>query len=145
MAAKDQDELLSSTSKEISEAFDCDVLILLPEKSGLLQVAAQTGKGMTVDERKLGVATWVFQNGQAAGRGTETLSSASLFYMPLKAHGGIVGVLAVAQKKPDLVLLPEQRRLLESLANIVALELSREVPPSLVTYDKRSFGRWWVR
>lgn len=145
MAAKNQEELLSSASKEISEAFDCDVLILLPEKSGLLRVAAQTGKGMTVDERKLGVATWVFQNGQVAGRGTETLSSASLFYMPLKAHGGIVGVLAVAQKKPDLVLLPEQRRLLESLANIVALELSREVAPSLVTYDKRSFGRWWVR
>lgn len=145
MAAKNQEELLSSASKEISEAFDCDVLILLPEKSGLLRVAAQTGIGMTVDERKLGVATWVFQNGQVAGRGTETLSSASLFYMPLKVHGGIVGVLAVAQKKPDLVLLPEQRRLLESLANIVALELSREVSPSLVTYDKRSFGRWWVR
>lgn len=145
MSAKNKEELLSSAGKEISEVFDCDVLILLPEESGLLKVAAQTGKGMTVDERRLGVATWVFQNGQVAGRGTETLSSASLFYMPLKAHGGIVGVLAVAQKKPDMVLLPEQRRLLESLANIVALELSREVPPSLVTYDKRSFGRWWVR
>jgi two-component system sensor histidine kinase KdpD len=145
MATKNKEELLGSASKEIAEAFDCDVLILLPEESGLLKVAAQTGKGMTVDERKIGVANWVFQNGQAAGRGTETLSSASLFYMPLKAQGGIVGVLGVDLKKPDLVLLPEQRRLLESLANIVALALSREVPPSLITYDKRSYGMWWIK
>jgi two-component system sensor histidine kinase KdpD len=145
MATKNKEELLGMASKEIAEAFDCDVLILLPEESGLLKVAAQTGKGMTVDERKLGVANWVFQNGQMAGRGTETLSSASLFYMPLKAQGGIIGVLVVDLKKPGLVLLPEQRRLLESLANIVALALSREVPPSLITYDKRSYGMWWNR
>lgn len=145
MATRDREDLLRIASKEISEAFDCDVLIFLPEESGLLRVAAQTGKEMTVTERRLGVATWVFQNGQPAGRGTETLSSASLFYMPLKAHGGIVGVLAVALKKPDLVLSPEQRRLLESLANIIALALSREVPPSLITRDKRSYGMWWAR
>jgi len=98
-----------------------------------------------IDERKLGVANWVFQNGQMAGRGTETLSSASLFYMPLKAQGGIVGVLAVDLKRPDMTLSPEQRRLLESLANIVALSLSREVLPSLITHDKRSYGMWWNR
>jgi two-component system sensor histidine kinase KdpD len=145
MAAKNKEELLNSASKGIAEAFDCDVLILLPEESGLLNVAARIGEGMTVDERKLGVATWVFQHGQTAGRGTETLSSASLFYMPLKAHEGIVGVLGIGLKKPDQVMLPEQRRLLESFANIVALALSREVQPTLITYDKRGFGQWWVR
>lgn len=145
MAAKNKEELLNSASKGIAEAFDCDVLILLPEESGLLTVAARIGEGMTVDERKLGVATWVFQHGQTAGRGTETISSASLFYMPLKAHEGIVGVLGIGLKKPDQVMLPEQRRLLESFANIVALALSREVQPTLITHDKRGFGQWWVR
>jgi len=145
MAAKNKEELLSSASKGIAEAFDCNVLILLPEESGLLKVGTQIGEGMTVDERKLGVATWVFQHGQMAGRGTDTLSSASLFYIPLKAHDGIVGVLGIDLKKPDLTQLSEQRRLLESFANIVALALSREVQPSLITYDKRSFGRWWIR
>ena len=77
------------------------------------------------DERKLGVATWVYQHGQPAGHGTQTLSSATFLYLPLKTKDVTVGVLGVGLGKGDKFLLPEQRRLLEAFTNILALAVAR--------------------
>ena len=112
---------------EIAEAFQCEVMILLPDETGKLQVRAQEGEHMIFDERRLGVATWVFEHDQPAGRGTETLSSASLFYLPLHAKEVTVGVMGVSLGEPDRLLSPEQRRLLESFASIVAMSLARSL------------------
>lgn len=125
MAAEDQDSLLRYSAKEISEAFQCEVMILLPDENGTLEVRAQMGEHMIFDERRFGVATWVFENGQPAGRGTETLSSASLFYLPLHAKEVTVGVMGVSLGESGRLLSPEQRRLLESFASIIALSLAR--------------------
>ncbi len=125
MAAEDIDSILDHATKEISEAFECQVMILLPDKSGKLQVRAQLGDQIVFDERKLGVATWVFEHGQPAGRGTETLSSATLFYQPLKAKEITVGVLGVRLGGIDRLLSPDQRRLMESFANIIAMAIVR--------------------
>lgn len=125
MAAEGREELLRYAAKEISDAFQCEVAILLPDETGQLKVQAQIGEHIIFDERMLGVATWVFEHGQPAGRGTETLSSASLFYLPLQAKEATVGVMGVSLGKPDRLLSSEQRRLLESFASIIALALAR--------------------
>ena len=127
MAAEDQGSLLRYAAKEIAEAFRCEVMILLPDFNGKLEVRAQMGEHMIFDERKLGVATWVFEHDQPAGRGTETLSSASLFYLPLHAKEVTVGVMGVSLGAPERLLSPEQRRLLESFASIIALTVARTV------------------
>ena len=85
---------------------------------------------MIFDERKLGVAIWVFEHGQMAGRGTETLSSASLFYLPLHAKEVTVGVIGVSLGDSDRLLSTEQRRLLESFASIIALIVVRTMGAS---------------
>jgi two-component system sensor histidine kinase KdpD len=118
---------LRYAAKEIAEAFRCEVMILLPDFNGKLEVRAQMGEHMIFDERKLGVATWVFEHDQPAGRGTETLSSASLFYLPLHAKEVTVGVMGVSLGAPERLLSPEQRRLLESFASIIALTVARTV------------------
>ncbi len=125
MDTNDLDILLRFGAKEIAEAFECKVLILLPDGSGNLQLREKIGEDVSFDERKLGVATWVFQHGKEAGRGTDTLSSASFFYLPLKTGETTIGVLGIGNGKSDNFLLPEQRRLLEAFANILALALSR--------------------
>jgi len=130
MAAGNPDELLRYAAKEIAEAFECEVMILLPDEMGVLKVRSQMGEHMIFDERRLGVATWVFEHSQPAGRGTETLSSASLFYLPLQAKDVTVGVMGVSLGKPDRLLSPEQRRLLESFASIIAMSLARSSPLS---------------
>ena len=138
MSADNLESLLRYATKEIAEAFECEVMILLPDENRKLQVRAQMGEHLVFDERRLGVATWVFEHGQPAGRGTETLSSATLFYLPLKAKEVTVGVLGVSLGKPDRLLSPEQRRLLESFASIIAMALARNLPaPEPSDIDKR--------
>lgn len=144
MAARNHVELLDFATKNIAEAFECDVKIFLPGKARELQVKAQTGERRPLDERELGVATWVFQHGLPAGQGTDTLSSATWSYLPLKTDEDVVGVLAVRLGKPGQTLLPEQKRLLEAFANVVALALAR-ITPSFWKEDKRSFGMWWLK
>jgi two-component system sensor histidine kinase KdpD len=138
MSADNLESILRYATKEIAEAFECEVMILLPDENRKLQVRAQMGEHLVFDERRLGVATWVFEHGQPAGRGTETLSSATLFYLPLKAKEVTVGVLGVSLGKPDRLLLPEQRRLLESFASIIAMALARNLPaPEPSDIDKK--------
>lgn len=138
MSADNLESLLRYATKEIAEAFECEVMILLPNENRKLEVRAQMGEHLVFDERRLGVATWVFEHGQPAGRGTETLSSATLFYLPLKAKEVTLGVLGVSLGKPDRLLSPEQRRLLESFASIIAMALARNLPaPEPMDIDKR--------
>ncbi len=125
MAAENIEELLQNSVKEIAEAFECEAMILLPDENGRLSVRSQMGEGIIFDERNLGVATWVLQHGQPAGHGTETLSSATFSYLPLMTKEVTVGVLGVGLSKSDQLLLPEQRRLLEAFASILALALFR--------------------
>ena len=128
MAVEGLEELLRYATKEIAKAFQCEVLILLPNESGQLIPRAQMGETLIFDERKLGVATWVFLHGKPAGCGTETLSSASMFYLPLKAEEVPLGVMGVRLRQPGRCLRPEQRRLLEAFASIIALALARTMP-----------------
>jgi two-component system sensor histidine kinase KdpD len=143
MSADNLESILRYATKEIAEAFECEVMILLPDENRKLEVRAQMGEHLVFDERRLGVATWVFEHGQPAGRGTETLSSATLFYLPLKAKEVTVGVLGVSLGKPDRLLSPEQRRLLESFASIIAMALARNLPaPEPTDIDKRYTFRY---
>jgi two-component system sensor histidine kinase KdpD len=130
MAAGNLEELLRYAAKEIAEAFECEVMILLPDENGRLSVRSQIGEHMIFDERNLGVATWVFQHAKPAGHGTETLSSATFSYLPMRTKEVTVGVLGVGLSKADQLLLPEQRRLLEAFANILALALFRSTSAS---------------
>ncbi len=125
------EELLHYAAKGIADAFECEVMILLPDETGQLKVHAQVGEHAIFDERKLGVATWVYRHGQQAGHGTETLSSATFSYLPLMTKEVTIGVLGVGLGRADQLLLPERRRLLEAFTNILALALSRSTSSSI--------------
>ncbi len=72
-----------------------------------------------------GVAQWVFDNQQAAGRGTNTLPSSPALYVPLKAPMRVRGVLAILLPEGSRGLLPDEVRLLETCAAQIALALER--------------------
>jgi two-component system sensor histidine kinase KdpD len=125
MGARTSGELLNLITKSISEAFDCEVRIFLPSRYGQLQVVAPEKDSGIIEERELGIATWVFQRGLKAGRGTDTLSSTSWSYFPLKANETIAGVLGINLRRSGQHLQSDQRQLMDSFANIIALALGR--------------------
>jgi len=71
------------------------------------------------------VATWAFEHGQPAGRGTDTLPAARLRYLPLSTARGKVGVLGVWPTEAGRYLTPEQRRLLDAFASLAAVAIER--------------------
>ncbi len=71
------------------------------------------------------LARWCVEHAEAAGIGTNTLPALPLLYLPLKAPMRVRGVLVMAPNTPRSVLVPEQRRLLDTIATQIAIALER--------------------
>ena len=120
-----QENLLTIALRHVAEVFDAGVVALLPDADGKLHQAHLPSAMHPPLEADLAVAQWVFDHGQTAGRGTDTLPGSEALYLPLKDSAETLGVLAVSPQELRQVLLPEQRRLLETFASQIALALER--------------------
>lgn len=125
MTASNLEEILNKAAAHISEAFQCNIVILLPDEGNQLQVEEKQGD-IEFDEKEKAVAVWVYKNGLAAGKNTQTLSSAKWHYLPLKSEEVTFGVLGFTPNQQDSFLSSEQQRLLESFANIIAMSLKKK-------------------
>ncbi len=121
--AVDLDGIMRAVLTHISQTLGREVVVLLPEGSTVKPRALSPG--FTLSENELAVATWAFQHGQSAGRGTDTLPAASVHYLPLRTARGVVGVLGVKPSDPNHRLSPDQRRLLDAFASQAALAIER--------------------
>jgi two-component system sensor histidine kinase KdpD len=118
-------DILNRAVCSVVEAFDSDVVILLPGASGALELTAKSRVDLELNEMEKAVATWVYKNGRHAGKGTNTLSSAKWYYVPLKIRDNVLGVICLMKLEVDKTFSPEQKRLLESFASMIALALSK--------------------
>ena len=82
----------------VGETMNAQVAILLPERESL-KIGAGPGD-FSLGEKEISVALWTFRNGQMAGRGTETLSSAGLLYLPLQTHMAMELEPALPARRP---------------------------------------------
>jgi two-component system sensor histidine kinase KdpD len=99
----------------------CALYILGPDDR--LKLASREESGMHALESAL--AQWVYDHGQAAGAGTQTVSNSPLLYLPLKAPMRVRGVLAVETLAADSLARPDARRQLEAYATLIAIALER--------------------
>ena len=100
-AAGSLDSIVDAVVNNIAEVFGREVTVLLAgsEARDRLEVWGHSS-GFLLNERERTVAVWAFDHGQAAGRGTDTLSSAVARYLPLKTARGTVGVLGIKPIDP---------------------------------------------
>jgi two-component system, OmpR family, sensor histidine kinase KdpD len=115
--------ILDAIIKNIGESFDAGVAILLSEGERL--EVKTSSKDIILDMNELAVADWAFRNRQPAGRGTETLVSADLLYLPLQTRTEALGVLGVKLPGDADYSSPEQRRLLDAFASQATLAIER--------------------
>src|SRR4029453_12713786 len=71
----------------------------------------------------MAVARWLLDHAGSAGAETDAPSAAGKLYLPLKAPMRPRGVLVVEPADPADLMVPEQRRLLETCAALKAIRL----------------------
>ncbi|MHB8354441.1 MAG: two-component system sensor histidine kinase KdpD [Burkholderiales bacterium] len=120
--------LMTQQIAEISQrfaekGFNARAAIVLADEKGRLLEPIQVPGGLpTVD---IGISQWAFDHGTEAGCGTDTLPGIPLLYLPLNAPMRTRGVLALEPSYPQRLMAPEQRRLLDTFARLIAISLER--------------------
>ncbi|MCK9583117.1 MAG: DUF4118 domain-containing protein [Endomicrobiales bacterium] len=125
MTAEGLDNIFERAVKSISDAFESSVVIFLPDDAGKLKLKARDKDDIFLSETENAVAVWVYNNGQSAGRSTNTLSSTSWYYLPIKIQENTIGVVGIRTADKARFLTPEQDQLLESFVSVVALAIKK--------------------
>jgi len=116
------EKTLEVTTRHVTSVFSATCRMLLPDARDKLQIPLEDVNTWRIDP---GVAQWCFENRKPAGMGTDTLSNSDIRYVPLPGTMKVRGVLAVEFKAMEPVRIPEQVRLLETIATQVGQTLER--------------------
>ena len=106
------DDVLATGVDQLGRVFDAEVAILL-SRGEHLDRQPHRASTFGVHDKDFAVATWVFDNGKRAGRGTATLPEASALFFPLRTPGRTVGVIGI-RTRHDMPLNFDQELLLET-------------------------------
>jgi two-component system, OmpR family, sensor histidine kinase KdpD len=118
------DDVLWATAYQTALMLKVWVVLLLPERG---TIAVKTGYPPEdiLDEADIAAAKWAWENNRVAGRGSDTLPGAKRLFLPMHTGRGAIGVMGIDSDKPGPLLTPDQRRLLDALADQGALAIER--------------------
>jgi two-component system sensor histidine kinase KdpD len=122
-AAGDVEGILQAAIKNVEESLEARLVVFLAEGKNLQIKAAS--HDLHLDMKELAVADWSFNNRMPAGRGTETLISSSLLYLPLQTTAGVLGVFGIKLKGEADFESQEHRRLLNAFVFQATLAIER--------------------
>ncbi len=111
----------------VADATGSDAALYLPDRSNVFTLmAASNPEGrLATDRNEGGVAGWVFEYGQEAGPGTDTLPGARGLYVPLKWEDEILGVLGIDVSEETNSDLARKKVLLLAFAGLATLALNK--------------------
>lgn len=121
-SARGVDKLIDIAASYMASVFNSDVLVLLAVDDRL-EVRSGYGAKLTLTAKDFSVAQWVYDLGQVAGLGTDTLPFSDAIYIPLLSSQKPIGVLRIKPKNSGTLFTPEQTHLLEACANQIALAI----------------------
>ena len=98
----------------LAAEFNARSALLVADDKDKLLPPMMAGEAPSIDQA---IAQWSFDKGEAAGHGTDTLPASPVLYLPLSAPMRVRGVLAVQPRDSTRLIVPEQRRLLDTCAS----------------------------
>jgi two-component system sensor histidine kinase KdpD len=116
------EQVATISAQFLTAEFGARSALLVADDNNKLQAPLITGDAPQVD---LAIAQWAFDKAEPAGYGTDTLPSSSTLYLPLSAPMRVRGILAVQPRDTTRLVVPEQRRLLDTCASLLAISLER--------------------
>jgi two-component system, OmpR family, sensor histidine kinase KdpD len=121
-AALMPEQIVEIGTRVLQAEFEARAVFLLPGADDRLVVDQGPDDPMPVDA---GLAAWALAHAEDAGQGTGTLPASPMRYVPLKAPMRVRGVVALALRHPQRLIVPEQRRLLDTFASLLGVGLER--------------------
>jgi two-component system sensor histidine kinase KdpD len=118
--------LFGTAGKQLGEIFDGEVVIYARESPGAVTLRFGSETSVAKHEINAVVAQWVADHDQVAGAGTDTLPNATALFVTLTGSQRTLGTIGVRPKDSERFSDPEQRRLLETCASLIALSLERD-------------------
>jgi two-component system, OmpR family, sensor histidine kinase KdpD len=117
------DEIAQIMIRQLAKTFTEPAFVLFPSADGELRVWARSQPESRLTNEEHGAARWVFENGEPAGSGTQTLYGIKTYFEPVKAEKTALGVVGIQMDVGDM--MPEQRQLLGALINLASLSVAR--------------------
>jgi len=121
--AKTQQDIFETLANQMHNFGPGAFAVLLPGPTGLHIEAGDPD--YPLDDKEITIVLWAYNNHQIAGYGTDNLPAGRGYYIPVKTHRKIWGLMAFAFEKPEEVLTPENKELFETMAFLGALALER--------------------
>jgi two-component system, OmpR family, sensor histidine kinase KdpD len=123
--ARDVDAMVETAVRHIGQMLQVHAQVLLCDESGQIVSQTQRPPAGQRPELSLEIARWVAAKAQRAGFGTGQFPAESARYLPLRGSRATIGVLVLAPAVSAELLLSEPQRLLEAIADQLALALER--------------------
>ena len=124
-SVSDVEQVLQTGLHHVSDVFDCELILLLPDRTGRLAISSRYPSRAEEDPEDLATAEWVYAHDQSAGLGTVNFPDGRALHLPLPSSRGTIGVLAVRPEAGQRPFTTEQRHLLETFANRMSLAVER--------------------
>ncbi|HEX3863235.1 MAG TPA: sensor histidine kinase KdpD [Stellaceae bacterium] len=120
------DDLLWATAFQVSSMLKSSTVLLLPERDAdSLALASAYPPEDRLDEADMAAARWCWEHGSPTGRGSDTLPGGKWLFLPLRTGSGTVGIIGIERPGTGPLLTPDERRLLDALADQVAVAIER--------------------
>ena len=118
------DDVLWATAYQIAMMLKVRVVLLLPDNDSIAVKAGYPPED-ALDEADLAAAKWAWEKGRPAGRDSDALPGAKWLFMPMRTGRGAIGIVGISRDAAGPLLRPDQRRLLDALADQGALAIER--------------------
>ena len=123
--SRDIDSMVKAAIVHINPVFRTKIGILLRSHISSGELILHKESSTFLDQKNLGIAKWVLQNGTPAGKFTDTLPSSNFYFTPLKTASETIGVLAI-DLKDYKTFMYEEKLFLDSFSGQLASGITRE-------------------
>jgi two-component system, OmpR family, sensor histidine kinase KdpD len=120
------DDLLWATAYQVSSMLAVRTVVLMPDKEGgSLAIASGYPPEDRLEEADITAAQRCWQENLPARGGADPASDRGWLFLPLRTDRGSVGVIGIERDAADPLLTPDERRLLDALADQAAVAVER--------------------
>lgn len=132
LSAHNAGEIYLAAHEHMRKIFGFRVCFLVPDGKGGLTAAPGPPGSLAINAKQLSIAAWTLNNGNPAGWESQNLPDSRVRFVPLKAAGETLGVMALEAESPEAAeaaKTPDRRRLLEMFVGEIAKALANHADP----------------